>query len=71
MVTVTKRVDEGDEAVLDVGCLSVGAIYAWLSGRAFTSKPWLQTPDSANESGSEGNTMKIPYRTVLSPVDDG
>lgn len=31
-----RKVDEGDEAVLDVGCLSGGMLYAWLSGRAFT-----------------------------------
>ena len=41
---------KGDEAVLDVSCLSEGVFYAWLSGRAFTPDFGFKTPDGANET---------------------
>jgi len=35
---------KGDEAVLDVSCLSEGVFYAWLSGRAFTPDFGFKAP---------------------------
>jgi hypothetical protein len=35
---------KGEEAVLDVSCLSEGVFYAWLSGRAFTPNFGFRPP---------------------------